>query len=52
VAVGTLDQIGPVADDLLRGFLAEHPGRPVRLLGVRLAGLEERREERQLTLAL
>ena len=35
--VGTADRIGPVARDLLRRFAAP---RPVRLLGVRIAGLE------------
>ena len=51
-AVSGLDQVEPVALDLLRGFLREFPGRPVRLLGVRVAGLEERREEPQLALAV
>ncbi len=44
-------QIEPVAVELLRGFVGEFPGRPVRLLGVRVAGLEENREEPQLALA-
>jgi DNA polymerase-4 len=35
--IGTADRIGPVARDLLRRFAAP---RPVRLLGVRVAGLE------------
>jgi DNA polymerase-4 len=35
--VGTADRIGPVALELLRRFAAR---RPVRLLGVRIAGLE------------
>jgi hypothetical protein len=38
-----------VALDLLRRFA---PPRPVRLLGVRVAGLEPVAAERQLTLAL
>jgi DNA polymerase-4 len=36
-AVSSADRIGPVARDLLRRF---SPERPVRLLGVRVAGLE------------
>ncbi len=36
-AVGSADRIGPVALDLLRRFA---PARPVRLLGVRVAGLQ------------
>ncbi len=36
-AVGSADRVGPVALDLLRRFAAP---RPVRLLGVRVAGLE------------
>jgi DNA polymerase IV len=36
-AVGSSDRVGPVALDLLRRF---DPPRPVRLLGVRVAGLE------------
>jgi len=50
-AVGSADRIGPVAQDLLRRF---SPPRPVRLLGVRVAGLEAARPEAetQLTLAL
>jgi DNA polymerase-4 len=45
------EQVGPVALDLLRRF---NPRRPVRLLGVRVAGLEAARAgaEEQLTLAL
>ena len=35
--VSTADRVGPVALDLLRRFA---PPRPVRLLGVRVAGLE------------
>jgi DNA polymerase-4 len=35
--VSSADQVGPVARDLLRRFA---PSRPVRLLGVRVAGLE------------
>jgi DNA polymerase-4 len=45
-------EIEPVALGLLRGFLGEFPGRPVRLLGVRVAGLEENRLEPQMALAL
>jgi DNA polymerase IV len=49
--VNTPDRIGPVALDLLRRFAAR---RPVRLLGVRVAGLEPSvaAAECQLTLAL
>jgi hypothetical protein len=50
--VGGAAQVGPVALELLRRFA---PARPVRLLGVRVAGLEagrHERSERQLTLAL
>jgi DNA polymerase IV len=49
--VNTPDRIGPVALDLLRRFAAR---RPVRLLGVRVAGLEPSvsAAEGQLTLAL
>jgi DNA polymerase-4 len=49
--VWSADRVGPVAVELLRRF---DPARPVRLLGVRVAGLEESRPEaaRQLTLAL
>lgn len=36
-AVGSADRVGPVALELLRRFA---PSRPVRLLGVRVAGLE------------
>jgi DNA polymerase-4 len=36
-AVGSADRVGPVALELLRRFA---PPRPVRLLGVRVAGLE------------
>jgi DNA polymerase-4 len=44
----------PVARELLVAFLAEFPGRPIRLLGVRVAGLgeEDPAEENQLTLAV
>jgi DNA polymerase-4 len=53
VPVSAADEVSPVALDLLRGFLLEHPGRPVRLLGVRVAGLEEgSAEPRQLALAV
>ena len=48
-AVGELERVQPVALDLLRRFA---PPRPVRLLGVRVAGLEPVAAERQLTLAL
>jgi DNA polymerase-4 len=49
--VGSADRVGPVALELLRRF---SPPRPVRLLGVRVAGLESGRSqaERQLSLAL
>jgi DNA polymerase IV len=53
VPVFAAGQVGPVAAELLRTFLAEGPGRPVRLLGVRVAGLGAVQEaERQLTLAV
>jgi DNA polymerase IV len=49
-AVARADQVGPVALDLLRKF---NPPRPVRLLGVRLAGLEHHGDrDEQLRLAL
>jgi DNA polymerase-4 len=48
-AVWRADRVGPVAVDLLRRFA---PPRPVRLLGVRVAGLQERRAEEQLSLVL
>jgi DNA polymerase-4 len=48
--VSSVQRVGPVALDLLRRFA---PARPVRLLGVRVAGLEQpQRAEEQLTLAL
>jgi DNA polymerase-4 len=50
--VSGADRVGPVAVDLLRRFA---PGRPVRLLGVRVAGLETSRPEEtaeQLTLSV
>ncbi len=48
--VSSAARVGPVALDLLR---RSPPQRPVRLLGVRVAGLAQRAgEERQLTLAL
>jgi len=49
--VSGAEQMGPVAIELLRRFA---PPRPVRLLGVRLAGLEPAgaATDRQLTLAL
>ena len=49
--VASMDRVLPVALDLLRRFAAP---RPVRLLGVRVAGLEPARAtaEEQLTLAL
>lgn len=51
-AVNSADHVGPVAQELLTMFAAP---RPVRLLGVRVAGLvdgEEGRDEQQLTLTL
>ena len=48
-AVGELERVEPVALDLLRRFA---PPRPVRLIGVRVAGLEPVAAARQLTLAL
>jgi DNA polymerase-4 len=50
-AVNTPNRVGPVALDLLRRFAAR---RPVRLLGVRVAGLEPSSSETegQLTLAV
>ena len=49
--VNDVDRVGPVARELLRRFA---PPRPVRLIGVRVAGLEAARgaERDQLTLAL
>jgi DNA polymerase-4 len=50
--VGSADRVGPVALDLLRRFDAR---KPVRLLGVRVAGLEEHRQAasaEQLTLSV
>jgi DNA polymerase-4 len=51
--VGSADRVGPVALELLRRFA---PPRPVRLIGVRVAGLElgdtEDAQQQQLTLAL
>ncbi len=41
-------RVGPIARDLLRGFA---PPRPVRLLGVRVAGLEAPAAAQQLSLA-
>jgi DNA polymerase-4 len=51
VPVSDAEQVGPVALELLRRFA---PPRPVRLLGVRVAGLEPAhdRAEQQLSLAL
>ncbi len=48
-AVSTADRVGPVALDMLRRF---HPPRAVRLLGVRVAGLQPVRAagDEQLTL--
>jgi DNA polymerase-4 len=46
--VACAERVGPVALDLLRRF---DPRRPVRLLGVRVAGLERARQD-QLQLAL
>jgi DNA polymerase IV len=50
-AVGSADRVGPVALDLLRRFAAP---RPVRLLGVRVAGLERAAgvDDEQLRLAV
>jgi DNA polymerase-4 len=50
-AVGSADRVGPVALDLLRRFA---PPRPVRLLGVRVAGLAlpDTAGEQQLTLVV
>jgi DNA polymerase-4 len=48
-AVWSADRVGPVAVDLLRRFA---PPRPVRLLGVRVAGLGTRRGNKQLSLVL
>ena len=49
--VADAERVGPVAIELLRRF---GPRRPVRLLGVRLAGLEpgRDRDEEQLQLAV
>ncbi len=47
--VGTAERVGPVALDLLRRFA---PRRPVRLLGVRVAGLELGRSEAEQQLTL
>jgi DNA polymerase-4 len=49
VPVSRADEVGPVALDLLRRFEAN---RPLRLLGVRLSGLEAAHGERQLALAV
>jgi DNA polymerase-4 len=49
VAVSGTAQVAPVARELLRRFDAP---RPVRLLGVRVAGLESVEDERQLALAV
>ncbi len=50
-AVSSAERVGPVALDLLRRFAAP---RPVRLLGVRVAGLEhaDASPDEQLTLAV
>ncbi len=50
-AVASADRVGPVALELLRRFA---PPRPVRLLGVRVAGLEpaDRTDDEQLQLVL
>jgi DNA polymerase-4 len=48
-AVDAADRVGPVAIDLLRGF---EPPRPVRLLGVRVAGLEPASEQAEDQLVL
>jgi DNA polymerase IV len=49
--VSTTERVGPVARELLRRFA---PARPVRLIGVRVAGLQPAGDEvaEQLTLAL
>jgi len=49
--VGSADRVGPVALELLRRFA---PARPVRLLGVRVAGLDlpQAAADRQLALVL
>jgi DNA polymerase-4 len=49
--VSAADRVGPVAKELLRRFA---PPRPVRLLGVRVAGLQEAADDaaEQLTLAV
>jgi DNA polymerase-4 len=49
LAVDSEDRVGPVALDLLRRF---SPPRPVRLLGVRVAGLEPVSEDAEHQLAL
>jgi DNA polymerase-4 len=49
VPVNRADQVGPVARELLRRFAAP---RPVRLLGVRVAGLEQPSREAHGQLAL
>ena len=48
-AVDAADRVGPVAIDLLRGI---EPPRPVRLLGVRVAGLEPASEQAEDQLVL
>ena len=48
-AVNSADYVGPVALELLRRFA---PSRPVRLLGVRVAGLEGSVADEQLKLVL
>jgi DNA polymerase-4 len=50
-AVSSADRVGPIALELLRRFAAP---RPVRLLGVRVAGLElaDRADDEQLQLIL
>jgi DNA polymerase-4 len=50
-AIASADSIGPVAMELLRRFA---PARPVRLLGVRVAGLQEpgAADAEQLSLAV
>ena len=48
-AVSSADRVGPVALELLRRFA---PPRPVRLLGVRVAGLEGSAADEQLKLVL
>jgi DNA polymerase-4 len=52
--VASVERVGPVAADLLRRFRSSTAARPVRLIGVRVAGLEPSSEltEAQLSLAV